>query len=142
MCESEISWRGGIFTKFPWVKNAVKIQHLCGFGENSRSSTTNFQDSEDVGEDVISSLGWGNPSTLPISQCVMGCKISLLCIKRHLASEKGQSSSRIYSQLSIFQQDQPTVLITALWLSQILILNHFDYVIRVCSHYIIILTSA
>jgi len=39
--------------KFPWVKNAVKIWH---FGENSRSST-NFQDSEDVGEDVISSLG-------------------------------------------------------------------------------------
>ena len=47
---------GGIFTKFPWVINAVKIQHLHGFGENSRSST-NFQDSEDVGEDVISSLG-------------------------------------------------------------------------------------
>ena len=34
----------------------MKIQHLCGFGENSRSST-NFKDSEDVGEDVISSLG-------------------------------------------------------------------------------------
>jgi len=28
-----------IFTKFPRVKNAVKIWHLCGFGENSRSST-------------------------------------------------------------------------------------------------------
>ena len=38
------------------VKNAFKIKHLCGFGENSRSST-NFQDSEDVGEDLISSLG-------------------------------------------------------------------------------------
>jgi len=42
--------------QFPWVKNVVKIQHLHGFGENSRSST-NFQDSEDVSEDVISSLG-------------------------------------------------------------------------------------
>src|SRR5882724_902536 len=55
-CESEIPRRGSIFTKFPRVKNAVKIWHLRGFGENSRSST-NFQDSEDVSEDVISSLG-------------------------------------------------------------------------------------
>ena len=54
--ESEISRRGGIFTKFPQVKNAVKIRHLRRFGENSISST-NFQDSEDVSEDVISSLG-------------------------------------------------------------------------------------
>ena len=56
LCESEILQRGGIFTKFPQVKNAVKIQHLCSFGENSRS-LTNFHDSEDVGEDIISSLG-------------------------------------------------------------------------------------
>jgi len=53
--------------QIPPGQNAVKIQHLRSFGENSRSST-NFQDSEDVGEDVISSLGWGHPSTLPISQ--------------------------------------------------------------------------
>jgi len=50
--------RGEIFKRFPWVKNAVKIKHLCGFGdfaENSKS-LTNFQDSEDVHEDLISSL--------------------------------------------------------------------------------------
>ena len=56
LCESEILRRGGIFKRFPRVKNAVKIKHLRSFGENSRS-LTNFQDSEDVGEDLISSLG-------------------------------------------------------------------------------------
>ena len=40
-------------------QNAVKIKYLHGFGdftENSKS-LTNFQDSEDVHEDLISSLG-------------------------------------------------------------------------------------
>src|SRR5882672_5380204 len=39
--------------KIPQVKNAAKILHLCSCGENSRS-LTNFQDSEDVSEDLIS----------------------------------------------------------------------------------------
>src|SRR5882724_3276692 len=85
LCESEISQRGGIFTKFPWVKNAVKIQHLRCFGENSRSST-NFQHSEDVSEDAISSLGWGHPSTLPISQCQV--RISTRDACRHCGAIK------------------------------------------------------
>jgi len=59
LCESEILRRGGIFKRFPQVKNAAKIKHLHSFGdftENSKS-LTNFQDSEDVHEDLISSLG-------------------------------------------------------------------------------------
>jgi len=50
--------RGGIFKRFPWVKNAVKIKHhgFGDFAENAKSSTI-FQDSEDVYEDPISSLG-------------------------------------------------------------------------------------
>ena len=59
LCKSEILQRDGIFKKFPWVKNATKIKHFHGFGdfaENSKSST-NFQDSEDVHDDLISSLG-------------------------------------------------------------------------------------
>jgi len=74
LCESVILWRGGIFKRFPWVKNAAKIKHLCHFGdfaENSKSST-NFQYSEDVHEDLISSLGWTHPSTFPISWCNFG----------------------------------------------------------------------
>ena len=59
LCELEILQRGGIFKRFSWVKNAAKIKHLHSFGdfaENSKS-LTNFQDSEDVNEDLISSLG-------------------------------------------------------------------------------------
>ena len=72
LCKWEILWRGGIFKRFPQVKNAANIKYLCGFGdfaENSKAST-NFEDSEDVHEDLISSLGLGHPSTLPISQCL------------------------------------------------------------------------
>ena len=50
LCKSEILLRGSIFKRFPQVKNAAKIKHLCHFGdfaENSKS-LTNFQDSEDV----------------------------------------------------------------------------------------------
>ena len=59
LCELEILQRGGIFKRLPWVKKAVNIKHLHGFGdfaENSRS-LTNFHDSEDIHEDLISSLG-------------------------------------------------------------------------------------
>jgi len=54
--------------QFPQVKNAVRFGIFESFGENSKSST-NFQDSGDVGEDVISSLVEGTPSNLPISRC-------------------------------------------------------------------------
>jgi len=64
-CASRRFCEEGASSKIPTGQKCCKIKHLCSFGENSRSST-NFQDSEDVGDDPYIFIGLkGTPQLCP-----------------------------------------------------------------------------